>query len=215
MKDIQYFLSEEEKYLASSRAEPELVWNEELEEFGFSYDPLSFLGKKPFQTFQHNNIDKENRYGLTDVEKMILTCFLGNISYAFRDDNYCGEVPDIVREMQTVLNSIIEKAPKYKGNTLYRFTKTGDKTNFDIGDIYQPLQSLTATTEDWEQNRSDIYVIKTLPENETKAHSLYLIHYHSNETQVNFLRGTSFKITDIEPIEGTEYKRIFMSEIRN
>lgn len=106
MKDIQYFLSEEEKYLASSQAEPELVWNEELEEFGFSYDPLSFLGKKPFQTFQHNNIDKENRYGLTDVEKMILTCFLGNISYAFRDDNYCGEVPDIVREMQTVLNSI-------------------------------------------------------------------------------------------------------------
>ncbi len=215
MKDIQYFLSEEEKYLASSQAEPELVWNEELEELGFSYDPLSFLGKKPFQTFQHNNIDKENRYGLTDVEKMILTCFLGNISYAFRDDNYCGEVPDIVREMQTVLNSIIEKAPKYKGNTLYRFTKTGDKTNFDIGDIYQPLHSLTATTEDWEQNRSDIYVIKTLPENETKAHSLYLIHNHSNETQVNFLRGTSFKITDIEPIEGTEYKRIFMSEIRN
>ena len=215
MKDIQYFLSEEEKYLASSQAEPELVWNEELEELGFSYAPLSFLGKKPFQTFQHNNIDKENRYGLTDVEKMILTCFLGNISYAFRDDNYCGEVPDIVREMQTVLNSIIEKAPKYKGNTLYRFTKTGDKTNFDIGDIYQPLHSLTATTEDWEQNRSDIYVIKTLPENETKAHSLYLIHNHSNETQVNFLRGTSFKITDIEPIEGTEYKRIFMSEIRN
>ena len=71
MKDIQYFLSEEEKYLASSQAEPELVWNEELEEFGFSYDPLSFLGKKPFQSFQHNNIDKENRYGLTDVEKMI------------------------------------------------------------------------------------------------------------------------------------------------
>ena len=55
MKDIQYFLSEEEKYLASSQAEPELVWNEELEEFGFSYDPLSFLGKKPFQSFQHNN----------------------------------------------------------------------------------------------------------------------------------------------------------------
>lgn len=36
-------------------------------------------------------------------------------------------MPEIVREMQTILNSIIEKAPKYKGNTLYRFTKTGDK----------------------------------------------------------------------------------------
>lgn len=130
MKDIQYFLSEEEKYLASSQAELELVWNEELEEFGFSYDPLSFLGKKPFQSFQHNNIDKENRYGLTDVEKMILTCFLGNISYAFRDDNYYGEVPDIVHEMQIILNSIINKAPKFNGNILYRFTKTGDKTVF-------------------------------------------------------------------------------------
>ena len=92
---------------------------------------MSFLRKKPFQTFQHNNIDKENNYGLTDVEKMIFTCFIGDISYAFRDDDYCGEVPEIVREMQTVLNSIIEKAPKYKGNTLYRFTKAGDKTNFE------------------------------------------------------------------------------------
>lgn len=215
MKDIQYFLHEEEKYLASPQANPELVWNDEYGEFDYPYDPLSFLRKKTFQTFQHNNIDKENNYGLTDVEKMIFTCFIGNISYAFRDDDYCGEVPEIVREMQTILNSIIEKAPKYKGNTLYRFTKTGDKTNFDIGDIYQPLHSLTATTEDWEQNRSDVYVIKTLPEKETKAHSLYLIHNHGNETQVNFLRGTSFEITDIEPIEGTEHKRIFMSEIRD
>ena len=31
MKEIQYFLSEEEKYLESSQAELELVWNDELE----------------------------------------------------------------------------------------------------------------------------------------------------------------------------------------
>ena len=59
MKDIQYFLSEEEKYLASSQAEPELVWNEELEEFGFSYDPLSFLGKKPFQSFSTTTLTRK------------------------------------------------------------------------------------------------------------------------------------------------------------
>ena len=70
------------------------------------------------------------------------------------------------------------------------------------------------TTEDWKQNRSDVYVIKTLPENETQAHCLYMIYNHGQETQVNFLRGTSFEITDIEPIEGSEYKRIYMSEIR-
>ncbi len=215
MKDIQYFLNEEEKYLTSPQAEPELVWNDEYEELDYLYDPLDFLRTRPFQTFQYNNIDKENNYRLTDVEKMIFACFISDISYVFRDDNYCGKVPEIVREMQMVLNSIILKAPKYKGNTLYRFTKIGDKTDFEIGDIYQPLHSLTATTEDWEQNRSDVYVIKTLPENETKAHSLYLIHNHGDETQVNFLRGTSFKITNIEPLEGSEYKRIFMSEIKN
>mgnify|MGYP002226797136 FL=1 len=143
-----------------------------------------------------------------------LTCFLGNISYAFRDDNYYGEVPNIVHEMQIILNSIINKAPKFNGNILYRFTKTGDKTNFEVGDIYQPSHSLTTTTEDWKQNRSDVYVIKTLPENETQAHCLYMIYNHGQETQVNFLRGTSFEITDIEPIEGSEYKRIYMSEIR-
>lgn len=215
MKDIQYFLLEEKKYLASSQAEPELVWNEESGELGYPYDPLDFLQKKPFQTFQHNNIDKENHHGLTNVEKMIFTCFIGNISYAFRDDYYHREVPEVVREMQIVLNSTIAKAPKFKGRTLYRFTKIGDKTNFEIGDIYQPRHNLTTTTEDWEQNRSDVYVIKTLPENDTQAHSLYLIYNHGNETQVNFLRGASFQITDIIPIQGTEYKRIFMSEIRN
>jgi len=213
MKDIQYFLSEEENYLASPQANPKLVWNEELGELEYPYDPLNFLQKKPFQTFQHNDIDKENRYGLTGVEKMIFTCFIGDISYVFRDDNYFGEVPEVVREMQIVLNSIITKAPKFEGNTLYRFTKIGDKTNFEIGDIYQPCHSLTTTTEDWKQDRSDVYVINTLPKDATKAHSLYLIYNHGNETQVNFLRGTSFEITNIEPIEGTEYKRIFMSEI--
>lgn len=45
-------------------------------------------------------------------------------------------------------------------------------------------------------------------------HCLYMIYNHGQETQVNFLRGTSFEITDIEPIEGSEYKRIYMSEIR-
>ena len=129
-------------------------------------------------------------------------------------DDYYGEVPDIVHEMQIILNSIINKAPKFNGNILYRFTKTGDKTNFEVGDIYQPSHSLTTTTEDWKQNRSDVYVIKTLPENETQAHCLYMIYNHGQETQVNFLRGTSFEITDIEPIEGSEYKRIYMSEIR-
>ena len=114
--------------------------------------------------------------------------------------------------MQIILNSIIIKAPKFKGNILYRFTKIGDKTNFEIGDIYQPHHSLTTTTEDWEQNRSDVYVIKTLPEDKTQAHSLYMIYNQGNETQVNFLRGTLFEITNIEPIQGTKYKRIYMSE---
>lgn len=215
MKDIQYFLSEEEKYLASPQANPKLVWNEESGGFDFPDDPLEFLQLKPFQTSQHNNIDKEDYYGLADVEKMIFTCFTGYISYAFRDDNYHKGVPDIVREMQIVLDSLITKAPKFKGDVLYRFTKYGDKTDFEIGDIYKPCHSLTTTTEDWGQDRSDVYVVKTLPENDTQAHCLYLIDNHAHETQVNFSRGTSFEITNIEPIEGTEHKRIFMSEIRN
>ncbi|WP_277821255.1 hypothetical protein [Palleniella muris] len=50
MKDIQYFLHEEEKYLASSQANPEFVWNDEDEEF-HQNDPLSFLHKKTFSNF--------------------------------------------------------------------------------------------------------------------------------------------------------------------
>ncbi len=213
MKNVQYFVNEEEKYLSSPQANPELVWNDEYECFDYPYDPLDFLKRKPFSSFLFVKMDIENIYNLTDVEKLMLACFYGDISAAFRDDYYRGEVPALVGDMQLILNNAIKKAPKFNGKILYRFTKSPDKVDFAIGDIFQVQHNLTTTTEDWEQNRSDVYVITPLPANKTNAHSIYEIYNHGNETQVNFIRGTHFRIDKMESIDGTEYKRIYMSEI--
>lgn len=51
MKDTQYFLHEEEKYLASPQANPELVWNDEYGEFDYPYDPLAFYAKNLSKLF--------------------------------------------------------------------------------------------------------------------------------------------------------------------
>ena len=214
MKDIQYFVSEEDKYLASPQAQQKMVWDDEFECFDVLDDPLYFLHQKPFTEFQKAHIINNNIYGITKIEELILACFMGNISYAFRNDYYHkNSVPEIAQEMQVVLESVIRKAPKYSGEILYRFTTHHDRTRFEIGEIFTPDYSLTTTNEYWGQERSDVYVITPLPEDQTNAHSLYMIYNHGDENQVNFLHGTYFKIDKIDPIPDTEYNRIYMSEI--
>lgn len=160
------------------------------------------------------DLDKEKTYGLTDEENLMLACFLGPISYAFRDDYYTDALPEIVSEMQIILNQAIAKAPKFSGKVLYRFTHEYDQTEFRKGDIYQPSHNLTTTTEDWEQ-KCNVYVITPLPENETNAYCLFQIYNQGDEFQVSFLRGASFIITKIAKTDNSEYRRIYMTELKS
>lgn len=209
MKDIDYFLQAERDYIQTPI--PDMVYIEGVG-FEFPYEPLQFLRRSPFSSMLEISRKNEGKGGLNTVEWIILYCFLGPFSCYFRSDNYHESIPDIVIEMQLVLDSVIRKAPKCVSKTLYRFLNDFDKSDFQIGDTYMPTHSLTTTTEDWGKH-TDMYVITPLPDDRTKAHSLFELYNHGDETQVNFERGTNFRVTDI--IQDNNRKVIFLTEVEN
>ncbi len=153
------------------------------------------------------------KYNLTEVEVLIMNCFYGNLSQYFRDDTYeqFGEVPEISQKMQKVLENFIRKAPKHKGGELYRFLNSHDRSDFNIGDVFEPSFSLTTTNEDWEQDKNT-YVITPLPEESTSAYDIYKIYNHGEENQVNFLKGTKFVVTRIKKTPNG-HRRIYFNEL--
>ncbi len=207
MKELDYFVEFEQKYSASPI--PDMVW---IDGDGFqpAEEPLHFLRKGRFLQLSSKAKELNGKCGLSDVEWMILLCFMADISYSFRDDCYYNGTPNVVKEMQIILDSVINKAPRFNGEKLYRFLNYNDKVDFEIGDIYMPSHSLTTTNEDWGKDR-DVYEIIPLHSPKTKAHSLFCFYNHGEENQVNFERGAKFVVTDIQMIR--EFKRIYLSEI--
>lgn len=207
MRDIDYFIDYERKY--NETPSPEMEYIEGIG-FEFPYEPLHFLRQKPFASLSTFVASKHGENGMSDVEWLMFNCFLGPFSGYFRSDMYHDEIPEIVIEMQQVLDSIIKKAPICEKQTLYRFLKEHDKIDFKIGEIFEPSHSLTTTTEDWGKD-ANMYVITARSIDKTKAHSLYKIYNHGNETQVNFERGTQFVVENIEYTDNR--KIVYLKEI--
>lgn len=207
MKDINYFIESEKKY--NETPVPDMVY---IDGIGFEFpdEPLHFLRRKPFTSMSSFALNKHGENGMSDVEWLMFNCFLSPFSGYFRSDMYHDGIPDIVIEMQQVLDSIIKKAPLCEKQTLYRFLKEHDKIDFEIGEIFEPSHSLTTTTEDWGKD-TNMYVITPLSIEKTKAHSLYKIYNHGNETQVNFERGAQFVVENIEYTNNR--KIVYLKEI--
>lgn len=207
MKDINYFLEAEKEY--NLTPVPDMVY---IDGIGFEFpdEPLQFLRRKPFSSLAEMSKKNDGKNGLNAVEWLMLYCFLGPFSGYFRSDNYHIGIPEVVKEMQEVLDSAICKAPKCECKRLYRFLNDFDKRNFHIGEIYTPTHSLTTTTEDWGKD-SDMYIVSPLSNSITKAHSLYKLHNPLNETQVNFESGTQFVVENIE--YKNNIKIIYLKEI--
>ena len=106
MKDIQYFLGEEDRY-CQTKLEETMVWNEEVQEWDCKCIPLDFLRSRPFHQ-SYNNIDyKRERtlgYDLSDAELTVLGMFIMHHSRPFRDDYYGEEIPEIAKNMFEVLD---------------------------------------------------------------------------------------------------------------
>ena len=216
MKDIRYFLEEENKYCQTEREEVE-VWNEEVQDWDHKRLPLDFLRQNPFQRGYNNIAYKKELtkgYDLSDAELTMLGLFIMHHSKYFRDDYYGNNVPEIARNMFDVLDNAISKAPVTQSETLFRFCVNEDNSEMEIGDTITFTHNLTCTTERWDRRDNNIYIIKTLPHDRTRAHDVYRMYPHNmNEHQINFLRGTKFLVTKIKEIAGTEYHEFFMDEL--
>lgn len=207
MKNLDYFVEFEQSYCKTPI--PDMIY---VHGSGFEpgEEPLHFLRKGCFSQLAPKARKLNGESGLSDVEWLMLLCFMADLSPYFRSDTYYNGVPTVVKEMQSVLDHVISKAPIFSGEKLYRFLKSNDRTDFSIGDRFMPEHSLTTTMEDWGQD-CDSYEITPLPPDKTKAHSICYFHNHGNEKQVNFERGTCFIVTDIQKVNG--FNRISLSEI--
>lgn len=218
MKDIKYFLDTEKEFQKNHPNVHEQYYDSECGCMMPKSYPEDFLKDGWMNIFAQGPHSEEvkdaiRKYNLSETEVLIMNCFYGNLSQYFRDDTYTqfGGVPEVAKEMQKVLTSFIKKAPKHNGGVLYRFLKFHDNTNLKIGDIFEPTYSLTTTNEDWEQDK-DVYVITPLLEEKTSAFDIYKIYNHNEENQVNFLKGTKFRVTNVER-DSKGFRRIYMDEI--
>jgi hypothetical protein len=218
MKDINYFLDRERKFQKEHPNGLELYYDSECGCMMPKSYPEDFLQDgwmNKFALGPHSEEVKDaiRKYNLSEVEVLIMNCFYGNLSQYFRDDIYAqyGKVPEFTKEMQTVLESFIKKAPKHKEGMLYRFLNSHDTTDFKVGDVFVPSCSLTTTNEDWNQDKN-VYVITPLPETTTSAYDIYKIYNHGEENQVNFLKGTKFRVSKIEDAPNG-HRRIYLNEL--
>lgn len=158
-----------------------------------------------------------DKYNITEQEILLITCLLGHTDRLYNAIRYDVKYMDL-------LDSAIRKCPKFdslfdKDNKreyrnddfdgfLYR-QDTYDMKTFSEGEIYVHPVSLTASIENID-NKNRIFKIKPLPETRTKAHKLYLIYdsidrcphteLMESEWQVNFERGTKFRIIEVTAI---------------
>ena len=218
MKDIKYFLEVEDKYCQTEREEVE-VWDEEVRDWDYKRVPLDFLRQKPFQRGYDNIAYKKEitkGYDLSDAELIVLGSFIMHHSKFFRDDYYGDVIPEIAKNMFEVLDVSVSKAPITEHKTLYRFCQVEDKHDMKVGEVLFIPHNLTCTSDKWDRNDRDIYIIQTLPRDKTHAHDIYKMYPHNkNEHQINFLRGTKFLVTEIKEIAGTEYHEYFMDELES
>lgn len=220
MITVDELLATEVAYIQEHKDDPIMYFNEEYHEFMPYMDGtnLDFL-KKGYIKKHHQSIDKfsvdENlafeKYGITDIEKLILLLFEGFLSQIFRIDSYYGNVPQLVEEMCKCLDELLKKAPSFEGRVLYRFCHADDKTDFEIEDIFIPTYFLTTTFDNWNKD-TPTYIITPLPKELTAAKCLYLLKNHGGENQVSFQRNTKFICKKIEndPLSGQT--KIYLKE---
>lgn len=76
------------------------------------------------------------KQGFDDFEILMLKCFLGGVSYAFKWDSYEDRNSPIIR-MCDSLYCALDKTPIYdEGKVLHRFSSIDDEVDFQEGELY-------------------------------------------------------------------------------
>lgn len=224
-KDIQYFLDAENAFKEAHSEYGKPLWDEK---YGYTEvgqeDRANFLMHKPFDSNLSRvkqlkqPLGKELEYGLTIAERVLLFMYYAKDSGKFRDDYYYDKanMPEVITAMFEGLNNLVQKAPQNKDSILYRFCCYEEPKNFKVGEVVTFPYNLTCTNNNWNQgDLKNVYVIIPLPNGETKAHNLFEIYNHAGENQVDFLRGTTFKVTKVENTKGSKYKKYYLTELKS
>lgn len=208
---VKELIDIEKKYQSDHKNDP-WVYNEVGEfEPANRNDDIVFLEKG--YIVRHNSIKPETRKdlakkGLSDFEMLMLMCFVGYLSHAFRWNSY-NDKKSPIPEMCEGLDMVLEKTPVYdEPNVLYRFCTSDDKVDFKKDDLYQAPHYVTTTKCNWDKD-THVYII-TPKSVGTNARSIYKLYNKANENQITFKRGTHFKITKIEECK---YKKLYMEEV--
>ena len=222
VKDLDYFMGQERQFKEEHPDYGEMFYDNtigEMSEKGID-DRLSFLSDEVISTYkgylEDGYIGNEEQYNLSDAERVMLRMLYCKHSYLFRDDYYYDGIPEVVQNMFDTLDSVVAKAPSNTDPILYRFCHDYDSVNFQVGDTVRFLYSLTCTNFDWNQhNNKNVYLVTPLSNGRTRAHNMFEICEHGDEKQVNFLRGTSFEVTQIEKREDSNFVNVHLKEIED
>ena len=219
VKDLKYFLEQEDEFCKKHPEYGQLFYDVSIGELikcGID-DPLNFLSDKVIS----NTLDtlgkpvgREDELGLTSIQRVLLRLLYCQHSYLFRDDYYHNSFNECVQNMLDTLDDMISKAPITTSPILYRFCNEFDRANMEEGDIITIPYNLTCTNFDWHQEKDkNVYIISPLKNGKTRARNLFEIYKHGDENQIDFLRGTHFKVTKIEDTEKTVFKKFYLEEI--
>lgn len=179
-------------------------------------DKLFFLNQKHI-IIQAGNLTNElkhelSKWQLTKFEMLMLLCYQGDLYEIFNNGDPLKS-PFPVDEMCKALDSVLMKAPVCTDSPLYRQHRKNDVVEFKKGEIRTFHSYLTTSTNIWNQPCHQMIITPKL--DHTNAKALYKIRNDKDEYQVNFRRGTSFFIENVESFEmdKMEFKRIWMKEL--
>ena len=220
VKDLDYFMEQERLFKEEHPDYGEMFFDDTIgvmSEKGID-DRLNFLSDGVISMYngylEGGYIGNEEQYNLSDAERVMLRLLYCRHSYLFRDDYYYEGIPEVVQNMFDTLDSVVAKAPSNTDPMLYRFCHDHDSVNFQVGDIVKFPYSLSCTNFDWHQDdEKNVYLVTPLSNGRTRAHNMFEICEHGDEKQVNFLRGTSFEVTQIEKREDSNFVKVHLKEI--
>lgn len=211
--EINELLKIEKDFQEANRNNPLIINQYGEMEYIYTNEDLSFLMKgylrKHYEATTDDTWQDLKAKGLNEFEALMLVCFEGFLSYAFKWPSY-NDKPSPIPEMCDALESVLDKAPQYSENkVLYRFCTLDDKVDFAVGDTYKCPHFLTTTKDNWNK-RGNTFIVST-KENGSNARMIYKLYKHGEEKQVSFKRGTCFLITQIQ--EDELDKIIYLKEI--
>ena len=163
VKDLQYFLDEEDKFCKEHPDYGELFFDEsinEMSEYGMD-DRLNYLSDKKISSIcklVEEELGKESKFGLSDAQIVLFGLFLGRDSCIFRDDYYYAGITDFVQNLFDTLDDAINKVPINTDPKLYRFCNEYDKSDMKVGDTITIPHNLTCTNYDWEKEKCNVYI---------------------------------------------------------